>query len=502
MKLECALGPLAGASGDVLMVERAQGERGLPPTLAKLDGSLNSHLTKALAEEGFEGKVGQTAYFHTLGHLSAKRIVLVGIGERSKLDLEAIRKAASAGARRSRDLGAKVVTAGLFGERGKWSAKARAQAMAEGILLGSYAFDKYKSGEKRGKAIESVKVLVGDRRALALGRDGLGVGSILAEATNLARDLINEPAVTATAARLGHVALEIAKAGKLTVKIFDKAQCEAMGMGAFLGVNRGSQEPPRFIHLTYKPPRGARRRVVVIGKGITFDSGGLDLKTADQMERMKDDMSGAAAVLGIMQALPRLKLPVEVHGLIAATDNMPSGSAYKPGDILRAMNGKTIEVNNTDAEGRLTLADALAYANMKIKPDEIIDLATLTGACTIALGQLASGAMGNHQRLQDRVLRAAGEAGEKMWPLPLYEEYLEGLKSEVADLKNTGPRAGGALTAGLFLKEFVGKTPWLHLDIAGPAFTETDLPYAPKGGTGAGVRTLLTYLMHIAGRRS
>jgi len=502
MKLECAVGFLAQTDGDVLIVARARGERGLPAPLGKLDAALNRVLTQALAEEGFEGKVGQTAHFHTLGRFSVKRIVLVGIGERSRLDLEAIRKAASAGARCSRELGAKTVVASLFGEGGKLSARARAQAMAEGILLGSYAFTKYKNPGKNEKVIESVKVLVGDRRSLTLVRGGVQIGSILAEATNLARDLINEPANRVTASRLAEVAQDIARAGKLAVKIYEKAQCEAMGMGAFLGVNKGSQNPPKFIHMTYKPARRARRRVAVIGKGITFDSGGLDLKSADQMERMKDDMSGAAAVLGIMQALPRLKLPVEVHGLIAATDNMPSGSAYKPGDILRALNGKTIEVNNTDAEGRLTLADALAYANEKIKPDEIIDLATLTGACTIALGQLASGVMGNNPGLQDRVLRSAGEAGEKMWPLPLFEEYLDGLKSEVADLKNAGPRAGGAITAGLFLKEFAGTTPWLHLDIAGPAFTEKDLPYAPKGGTGTGVRTLLTYLMNISGRKS
>ena len=501
MKLECALAPLADAEGDVLLVERFRGERGLPPVLARLDGTLATHLSKALAEEGFEGKVGDTAYFHTLGRLKVTRVVVVGLGERSKLDLEAIRKAASAGAKRARDLGAKTVAAGLLGEGGNMPARGRAQALAEGILLGCYGFTKYKTAQKNGKQIETVRILVRDRRTLAQAREGLRVGSILAEATSLARDLINEPANSVTAARLAQVAQEIARGGKLTVKIYDTAQCEAMGMGAFLAVTRGSQHPAKFIHLTYKPARRARRRVALIGKGITFDSGGLDLKSAEAMERMKDDMSGAAAVLGVMQALPRLGIRVEVHGLIAATDNMPSGSAYRPGDILRAMNGKTIEVHNTDAEGRLTLADALAYANLRVKPDEIVDIATLTGACTIALGQICSGVMGNHERLEARVLKAAAEAGEKMWRLPLFEEYLEGLKSEIADLRNTGPRAGGALTAGLFLKEFAGTTPWVHLDIAGPAFTEKDLPYAPKGGTGTGVRTLLTYLMSLSGRR-
>jgi leucyl aminopeptidase len=284
------------------------------------------------------------------------------------------------------------------------------------------------------------------------------------------------------------------------VRIYDRAACERMGMGAFLGVNKGSQEPPRFIHLAYRPKGRARRRIALVGKGITFDSGGLDLKPPEAMERMKDDMSGAAAVRGVMKVLPRLAPPVEVHGLIAATDNMPSGSATKPGDILRAMNGKTIEVNNTDAEGRLTLADALVYAITEVKPDEIVDIATLTGACSIALGSLCGGAMTNRPALQARVIRAAEAAGERLWPLPLIEEYREGLRSEVADLKNTGPSPGGAITAGLFPKEFVGDTPCVHRDIAGAAFTDKDLPYAPKGGVGFGTRTLLVYAL-AAGRR-
>jgi leucyl aminopeptidase len=244
-----------------------------------------------------------------------------------------------------------------------------------------------------------------------------------------------------------------------------------------------------------RPAAGRKRKkVVLIGKGITFDSGGLDLKPPDGMLRMKYDMAGAAAVLGIMRALPALKPAVEVHGLIAATENMPSGSAIRPGDILRAMNGTTIEIGNTDAEGRLTLADGLCYANTNIQPDEIIDMATLTGACVIALGQLCSGLMANNQALANRLLKAAEAAGERLWQLPLIDEYRDNLKSEVADINNVGPRGGGAITAGLFLKEFAGKTPWAHLDIAGPAFSEKDLPLAPKGATGYAVRTILTYL--------
>jgi leucyl aminopeptidase len=273
-------------------------------------------------------------------------------------------------------------------------------------------------------------------------------------------------------------------------------------MGAYVGVAQGSEEPPKFIHLTYAPRARARRRIVVIGKGITFDSGGLDLKTADGMLRMKDDMSGAAAVLGVFHALPRLRPPVEVHGLIAATENMPSGTAQRPGDIVRAMNGLTVEIGNTDAEGRLTLADALAYAVKQIKPDEIVDLATLTGAVVIALGQGLSGVMASDDGLASRVLAAAEGAGERMWRLPLHEEYKEGLKSDVADLNNVSSQRGaGAIVAALFMREFTAGVPWAHLDIAGTAFTERELPLGPKGATGVAVRTLLGYLTAAGGRR-
>ena len=322
-----------------------------------------------------------------------------------------------------------------------------------------------------------------------------GIGRIAAEATCLARDLVNEPANVVTPTFLARRAAEIAEEGGLALRVLDRAECAKMGMGAYVGVAQGSEEPPKFIHLTYTPKGRARRRVVVIGKGITFDSGGLDLKTADGMLRMKDDMSGAASVLGIFQALPRLKPPVEVHGLIAATENMPSGTAQRPGDIVRAMNGLTIEIGNTDAEGRLTLADALAYAVEHIKPDEMIDMATLTGAVVIALGQGVSGMMASDDGLASRVLAAADGAGERMWRLPLHDEYKDGLKSDVADLNNiSSQRGAGAIVAGLFMREFTAGVPWAHLDIAGTAFTERELPLGPKGATGVGVRTLLTYL--------
>jgi leucyl aminopeptidase len=489
------------ARADVLVVGQ-HGDGARPaPEVAALDRALGGLLSRVLKSEKFEGKPGQMSYFHTNRAVPAERVIVVGLGsrkpERSRADAEPIRRATASAVRRARDLGATTVA--IF--MPALPARDRAQAIAEGALLGTYRFDKYLK-EKNGKVIGALTVLEPDRRNQAAAREGVRVGRILAEATCVTRDLVNEPANVVTPSFLARRAAEIAKEGALKLRVLERADCTKMGMGAFVGVAQGSQEPPKFIHLTYTPSGRARRRIVVIGKGITFDSGGLDLKTADGMLRMKDDMSGAAAVLGIFQALPRLKPPVEVHGLIAATENMPSGTAQRPGDVVRVMNGLTVEIGNTDAEGRLTLADALAYAVKHIEPDEMIDMATLTGAVVIALGQGVSGVMASDDGLADRVLAAAETAGERMWRLPLHDEYKEGLKSDVADLNNvSNQRGAGAIVAALFMREFTAGVPWAHMDIAGTAFTERDLPLGPKGGTGVTVRTLLSYLGSVNGRR-
>jgi leucyl aminopeptidase len=491
MKVGLVTRPLAAADGDVLIVGRHAEEKRLPEPLRRLDRVVAGQMSEVFEAERFEGKPGQLTHFYTAGRLPAKRVMVVGLGARNAVTAESIRRAAAAALRRARDLGARAVSIEVLGDR--LPARQRAHAVVEGAILGTYTFDRYKK-EKTEKFVEELRVVEPEARRTSEVREGLQTGELFAQATWLARDLVNAPANEVHPSYLANAAQDIAREGKLKIQVYDRAECEQMGMGAFLGVAAGSQQPPRFIHLTYVPRERAQKRVAVIGKGITFDSGGLDLKPAEGMLRMKDDMSGAAAVLGIMRALPLLRPPVEVHGLIAATENMPSGSAIRPGDILRAMNGTTIEIGNTDAEGRLTLADALSYAVERIKPDEMIDMATLTGACVIALGPLCSGVMTNNQALADRVIAAAEIAGERMWQLPLIDEYKDGFKSEVADLNNVGPRGGGAITAGLFIKEFAGDVPWVHVDIAGPAFTEKDLPLAPKGGTGVAVRTLLTYL--------
>ena len=499
MKLSLETRDLARARADMLVVGRHAGEARLSPAIQALDGALDGLLSRVLAAETFDGKAGQSSHVYTNGRLAAPRVLVVGLGPKKEASAEAVRRAAAHGARRARDLGA--VSAAMFLPGEGVPARQRAQAAAEGAILGAYRFDKYLK-EKDGKALGAVAVVEPDRRQQALAREGVRLGEIWAQATCAARDLVNEPANLVTPTYLAGRAEEIARAGRLKVRVLERDDCATLGMGAFVGVARGSQEPPKFIHLTYAPRGRARKRVALIGKGITFDSGGLDLKTADGMLRMKDDMSGAAAVLAVFQALPRLRLPLEVHGLIAATENMPSGTAQRPGDIVRAMNGLTVEIGNTDAEGRLTLADALAYAAKEIEPDEMIDMATLTGAVVMALGLGLSGVLGSQDAITERVLAAADAAGERMWRLPLHEEYKDGLKSDVADLNNiSSQRGGGAIVAALFMREFTGGIPWVHLDIAGTAFTEKELPLGPKGGTGVAVRTLLTYLMRLAGKR-
>jgi leucyl aminopeptidase len=474
-------------AADALVVGLYAEETKLPDALARLDRAANGHVKAALEAERFRAKAGQVTHVH-----AGKRLVVVaGLGRRAETTLEVLRRAGAAALRRARDLGARTVAAEVLGDR--LPARQRAQALVEGALLGTYTFDRYKK-DKAERAVEELRVAEGDGRREHEIVEGAQRGEVFARATAYARDLINAPANELGPSDLARAAAQIAKERRLAIHVYERAECHRMGMGAFLGVAAGSAEPPKFIHLTYTPPGRRQKRIALIGKGITFDSGGLDLKTSEGMLRMKYDMAGAAAVLGIMGALPQLRPPVEVHGLIAATENMPSGTALRPGDVLRAMNGTTIEVGNTDAEGRLTLADALCYAAARVKPDEVIDMATLTGACVVALGPLCAGLLSNDPGLAKRLLEAAANAGEGLWQLPLIDEYREHLKSEIADLNNVGPRGAGAINAALFLKEFAGDMPWAHLDIAGPAWSEKDLPLVPKGASGTAVRTILTYL--------
>ena len=433
-----------------------------------------------LAERGFEGKVGEAC---AVPADDGSTVIAVGMGTREEVSAETFRRAGAAFAKAAwSDSRAAIAVLDAAGELDRGVA---AQALAEGAVLAAYRFTKYKS-QARPSKLESL-VIVGRGAKVQTGTER---GSRIAGAVALARDLVNEPAGAMTPSRLADVAVEIAEREGLDITVLDEVAIAAEGLGGLEGVAQGSDQPPRLIELVYDPP-GARGTVALVGKGITFDSGGLSLKTADGMETMKTDMSGAAAVLATMSVLPAVRAKVKVIGILPTTENMPSGHAIKPGDVLKIRNGKTVEVLNTDAEGRLVLADGLSLA-VEAGVDAIVDLATLTGACMVALGRTIAGLMGNNDAWIEEVEDAAERAGEKVWPLPLPDEYRKKIDSEVADIKNTGgDRYGGALTAGLFLKEFVADVPWVHLDIAGPARSEEDDAYTPKGASGFGVRTLV-----------
>ncbi len=416
---------------------------------------------------------------------------------RRRLDLDAWRRAAGRGRKAAEGTGARRVAIAADARAGD---TAHLLALAEGFGLAGYRFEKYKSRDDKPKPVEELTLVTpAAPPERALDRTWKDLEIMLA-AVSLVRDLVNEPAGVKTPAYLGTLARRLGKEAGIGVEVWERRRIVAERLEGLLAVARGSTEDPRFIRLRYRG-KGARRRVALIGKGITFDSGGLSLKPAKSMETMKCDMAGGATVLAVMTALGRLKPAIDVDGFVPATENLPSGTAQKPGDVIRYRNGKTVEVLNTDAEGRLILADALAIAAAE-KPDVIIDLATLTGACVIALGPQVAGIYGNRQPIVDRLVALGRETGEPLWQLPLVPEYRDDIKSAVADLKNVGGGTAGSITAALFLQEFVGDTPWIHMDIAGPAFAEKDLPYAPRGGTGFGVRTLVRYLFEVAAERS
>ena len=378
------------------------------------------------------------------------------------------------------------------------------RAAALGVGLGAYRFTRYFTGDRRPKkeldrvtlAPHGTKVT----RGTAEQKRALSEGEAVAKAINLARDLVNDPPNEMTPAALADDAARVAQEGGASVKILDRAKIRAAGMKLLDAVGRGSRNEPRFIHLTYKPEKAkkGRKRVVLVGKGLCFDSGGLCIKPAAGMGDMKSDMAGAALAVGAMAAVCALRPDVEVHALIAAAENMPDGDAYRPGDVFGSLEGKTVEIINTDAEGRLVLADALAYGR-KLDPDYVIDHATLTGACMVALGPTTAGFYSNDEGLATRYLDAAKAAGESMWRMPLLEELKDSLKSDIADLKHTGDRYGGSITAALFLREFVGDAKWVHLDIAGPAYLDRNHALGPRGGTGYGVLSFLQFLASLEG---
>ncbi|OGI00005.1 MAG: hypothetical protein A2Y25_02160 [Candidatus Melainabacteria bacterium GWF2_37_15] len=499
MKITARQGSLTDASCDVLVVNLFEGVKTPGGGTGAVDKALNNLISSYVIEkEEFKGKLNQMYVLHTYGKIPADKILIVGLGKSEDFSLNKIREISSKVIKKVKSLKAKKVCTILHGAgTAGLEDYSCARMIAEGAIIGNYSFDKYKTKDKEEKEdkkeIETLEIVELDSSKLESINKGIETGKIIAEAVNFARNLINEPACVATPTKLAETALSIQG---IECKVLEKDEVEKMGMGSFLAVGRGSSEPPKFIHMKYTPSASARKKLAIVGKGVTFDSGGLDIKPADSMRMMKEDMSGAAATIGIMNAITQLKPDVEIHGIIAACENMPGSKAYKPGDVLTAMNGKTIEVDNTDAEGRLTLADALYYASEQ-NVDEIIDIATLTGACMVALGYMAAGIMGNDEQLIKNLIDAADKGGERFWQLPMYDEHKEELKSVIADMKNCGSRYGGASTAGRFLQEFTDEKKWAHIDIAGTAWIDKEIKELSKGPTGSGVRAILNYILSL-----
>jgi leucyl aminopeptidase len=458
--------------------------------LRALDRRLKGQLRQRIQKSNFTGADGTSLLDSTAGMLPAAQILLVGLGQEKDTDNNSWRKALARARREASAIGAQDIA--LFFSATQ-EPEEKAGAALEGALLSAYRFTKYRSNSQPAVDVKTLTLFrPGLRRSAALDQSILSAQQAAA-AVFLARDLVNEPPSIATASFLGAQAERFCRGRGLSVEVWGKRKIAAMKLAGLLAVNRGSQEEPKFIVMRYRPAGRARKKIALVGKGITFDSGGLSLKPSKSMETMKLDMAGGAAIIATMSRLPHLRPDVEVTGYVPTTDNLPGANAQKPGDVIRYLNGKTIEVLNTDAEGRLILADALALAARQ-RPDYLINLATLTGACMVALGSGVAGLFSNNQELADRLLKNSEAAGEKLWRLPLVKEYREMIKSSVADMKNIGGAHGGAIVAALILQEFVADVPWAHLDIAGPAFAESDQALCPKGGTGFGVRTLLNFI--------
>lgn len=467
------------------------GARG--PLLEEADKMLGGMISRAFKTGEFAGQKDEVIFFHTRPELrgAPERVVVAGLGKKEKFRPDNLMRAAGSAAAVLRRLNLKDVTVSADIAE-DIPMKDAANLWTQGMVLGLYSFDQFKAPDPKKKGLRKVTFITRDRNTEVEARAGSDTGKVIADSVCFARDMINTPANEMTPTIMAARAKKIAREFGLKLKVLEEKDCMKLGMGAFLGVARGSSQPPKFIVLEYG--RGRKRPMALVGKGITFDSGGISIKPVEGMEKMKYDMAGGAAVLGVMRAVAALKLPVDVVAMVPVTENMPDGGALKPGDVVRAMNGKTIEIISTDAEGRLVLADGLCYA-ARYKPRSVIDIATLTGACVIALGDQAVGMMGNDHGLMDGVRRAGDAVRERVWELPMWEEYLDRMKGDVTDLKNVGGRQAATVAAGKFLEQFVDDTPWVHLDIAGTAWEEKGGPYTPKGAIGTGVRLLTEFLM-------
>lgn len=495
MRVTVREGLLQNETTELLVVNLFQGVTSPGGATGAIDRALGGAISERLQAGDPLGEFGQMTVFYPRGALPASRVLLAGLGKSEAFKLDKVRQLAALVARHVRSMGVRryvsiVHGAGIAG----LDPEQASQAIAEGTLLGTYRFTGYgKRPEDERPQLEELALVTSDATAMGAIRRGAEAGRVVAEAACFARDLVNEPGNRMTPTMLAQAAQNTAELYGLACRILGPEEMRELGMGALLGVAQGSDEPPRFVVLEYNGARKDLKPYIVVGKGITFDSGGISIKPSEGMERMKDDMAGAAATLGVVRAVAELSLPIRVIGLVAATENLPGGNALKPGDVVHSLGGLSIEIISTDAEGRLVLADALGYA-ARFEPQAVVDLATLTGGCVVALGNVAAGLMGSDQTLVDGLRRSGDQVGELAWQLPLFEQYGEQIKSDVADVKNTGGRGASAITAAKFLERFAEGYPWAHLDIAGMAWSDETKGYVPRGATGYGVRLLVSWL--------
>ncbi|MGD0114991.1 MAG: leucyl aminopeptidase [Dehalococcoidia bacterium] len=495
MQISTQSGHLPESSAGALVVALFEDSGALEGVAADVDAALGGMISQLVREGEVKGKRNETTLIHTLGRLPSPRVLIVGLAKRDAFDGRILRNAFAVAARQVRRAGAESAAVAVEPLLG---AGRTAQAIVEGMTLGLYTFTRHKKPPEEERDLHELILLAPDGSQEAV-EDGVERGRIGAEATNWVRDLSNEPANFMTPSDLAERAQQVAEELGLECEVFERPEIEEMGMGAFLGVAQGSRQPPKLIVLHYRGGAPDGPTLGLVGKGITFDSGGISIKPSQGMQEMKSDMTGGAEAIATVRALAQLKAKLNVTAVVPATENMPGGSAQRPGDVVQAMNGTTIEVLNTDAEGRLILADALCYAT-RLGLSPIVDVATLTGAMTVTLGNVAFGAMTNSEGLYRRINEAAEAAGERVWELPLFEEYREKLDSDVADIKNISGGGASTIIGGFFLKEFVGDVPWAHLDIASVDHSDEVKGIFVKGASGTGVRTLIALGLSLAER--
>ena len=499
MKIDVSTVDITKVKTQALVVNLFSGVERPGGATGAVDNALDGAITQLIEEGEIKGKAGELTLLHTMGRIGPSRVLVVGLGRQADFDAEVVRRVSPEALRYLRRRGiSEAVSVAHGAGAGGLSPEESGRAIAEGSLLGLYRFDRYHTNGEEGDDFAQLTIAELDESRAREIRNGVTQGTVIGEATAIARNMVNEPANTMTPSAMAGIARQVAEEYGLAFEVLDNADMKARGMGAFIGVAQGSEEPAKLIVMTYEGDAdNPENNLGLIGKGITFDTGGISLKPAANMEAMKGDMAGGASVIAAMQMIAALKPRINVTGMVAATENMPGGSAQRPGDVVRAMNGKTIEVINTDAEGRLVLADALCLARER-GITRLVDVATLTGAMVTTLGKACTGVMGNDDNLIGKVIEAGKQTGEKFWQLPMFDEYKELIRSDVADMKNSGGRQAGSITAALLLKEFVDGASWAHLDIAGTSTSDKVSGYHVKGATGTPARTLAQLAINLA----